>query len=70
MAGYYYRGTITGYLDRSVPSIREQIADALHTVEEGTSDALGRLRTSVGAKLRGAEQSLRTASQTAAPQAR
>jgi hypothetical protein len=65
MAGYYCRDEISGYLNRQMPPIREQLAKAVHTVEEETSGALTRFGTALSSKLRNAEQSLRTTNHTA-----
>lgn len=66
VAGFYCRDEINGYLNRQLPPLREQLANGIRSVEEGTSGVLVRLRTAISAKLRNAEQSLRTANQTAA----
>jgi hypothetical protein len=65
VAGFYCRDEINGYLNRQMSPLREQLADGLRTMEEGTSAVLVRLRTAISTKLRNAEQSLRTANQTA-----
>ena len=65
VAGFYCHDEINGYLSRQVTPVREQLADGLRTMEEATSSALVRLRTAISAKLRNAEQSLRTATKDA-----
>ncbi len=59
LAALYYRDEINRYFQRQLPSVRERLADQLHRVEERTSDAFGRARTSVSATLRSGEQWLR-----------
>ena len=36
MAAYYCRDEISGYLNRRLPPVREQLANAVHTVQEGS----------------------------------
>jgi hypothetical protein len=62
---YYCRDEINSYLNRQLPTVREQLADGLHSVEECASDALVRVRTNISAKLRNGEQWLRASSQPA-----
>jgi hypothetical protein len=65
-AAYYYRDEISRYLNRQGPALREQLANTLHSVEEGVSDALGRARTNLSDKLRHGEDRLRTGGQRSA----
>lgn len=62
MAAYFYRDTIRGYLNQSVPTMRERAADTLEAVGKGAEDMLDRAKTTVGSNVRAGQQRLRPAS--------
>jgi hypothetical protein len=66
VAGFYCHDEISGYLSRQMPSLRQQLANRVRTVEEATSDGLVRLRTAISTTLRNAEESLRSTNGTSA----
>ena len=59
LLGFYWRGQISGYVDRRWSSVREQLADRLHRVGERACDGLERARTTISATLRDGERRLR-----------